>query len=166
LKPWVVAFTATAIPMMKSGMDVTLGIDNYFLEKAGQKRIVEIESAEWQVNLISGFSDDLQEKFLVSATEDAGDMLATLKRLQDAWSSGDVPGMDSLIHETSHTPEQIAKLMLTDRNPHMADAAEQFLKGKEQAFVVVGAAHMVGKDGVVSILQKRGYKVEQVALKK
>ena len=47
----------------------------------------------------------------------------------------------------------------------MADVAEQFLKGKEQAFLVVGAAHMVGKDGVVSLLQKRGYKVEQVALR-
>ena len=54
--------------------------------------------------------------------------------------------------------------MLQDRNLRMADAAEQFLKGKEAAFVVVGAAHMVGRDGVISILEKRGYKVEQVAL--
>ena len=46
----------------------------------------------------------------------------------------------------------------------MADVAEQFLKGKEPAFVVVGAAHMVGQDGVVRILQKRGYKVEQVPI--
>ena len=45
----------------------------------------------------------------------------------------------------------------------MADVAEQFLKGKEQAFVVVGAGHMVGPGGVVRILEKRGYKVEQVA---
>ena len=48
---------------------------------------------------------------------------------------------------------------------HMADVAEQFLKGKEQAFLVVGAAHLVGKEGVVTILVKRGYKVEQVPLK-
>jgi uncharacterized protein YbaP (TraB family) len=54
--------------------------------------------------------------------------------------------------------------MLQDRNVRMADATEQFLKGKERAFVVVGAAHMVGPDGVVRILEKRGYKVEQVPL--
>jgi uncharacterized protein YbaP (TraB family) len=48
----------------------------------------------------------------------------------------------------------------------MADVTEQFLKGKDQAFMIVGAAHMVGKDGVVNILRKRGYKVEQVALRK
>ena len=48
---------------------------------------------------------------------------------------------------------------------HMADAAEQFLKGKEPAFLVVGAAHLVGKDGVAAILAQRGYKVEQVTLK-
>jgi len=42
----------------------------------------------------------------------------------------------------------------------------QFLNGKEPTFLIVGAAHMVGKEGIVAILQKRGYKVEQVALKK
>ena len=45
-----------------------------------------------------------------------------------------------------------------------AEMDVQFLKGKETAFVVVGAAHMVGADGVVKLLEKRGYKVEQVLL--
>ncbi len=166
MKPWVVSLTAAVIPVMKMGMDPNLGIDKYFMDKAGNKRVVEIESADWQINLISGFSDELQEKLLVSATEEAADMQDNIKRLQASWSSGDMEKMDSQIRETSRTPEQITKMMLADRNPHMADVAEQFLKGKEQAFMVVGAAHMVGKDGIVSILQKRGYKVEQVALKK
>jgi uncharacterized protein YbaP (TraB family) len=38
----------------------------------------------------------------------------------------------------------------------MAGVAEQFLNGKEQVFVVVGAAHMAGKDGIVAILEKQG----------
>jgi uncharacterized protein len=166
LKPWVVSLTAAALPMMKDGMDPSLGIDYYFLQKANGKRVVEIESAEWQVNLISGFSDDLQDKFLAASVEDAASVQTNLKRLQDAWSAGDAARLDALIRETSRTPEAVTRAMLTDRNPHMADVAEQFLKGKEPAFLVVGAAHMVGKDGVVSLLEKRGYKVEQVAIKK
>jgi uncharacterized protein YbaP (TraB family) len=151
---------------MRMGMDLNLGIDKHFLDKAGEKRIVEIESADWQFNLISGFSDELQEKLLAAATQDAADMPETMKRVQASWASGDMEKLDAMLHETSHSPEEINKMMLADRNPHMADVAEQFLKGKEQAFVVVGAAHMVGKDGIVSILHKRGYKVEQVALQK
>src|SRR5436305_6166970 len=107
------------------------------------------------MNLISGFSGELQEKLLVATTEDASDMKESLSRLQAAWTSGDIEKMDTVVRESSHMPEQITRMMLTDRNPHMADVVERFLKGKEQAFMVVGAAHMIGKDGVVSILQKR-----------
>jgi uncharacterized protein YbaP (TraB family) len=165
LKPWVVALTMSTLPLVKAGLDPKLGIDMYFLEKAGQKRIVEIESTDWQIDLLSGFSDDLQEKFLAAAAEEGLDMTANLKRLQAAWSSGDADALDAITQESTHTPEQITRALLQDRNPHMADAAVEYLKGKETAFLVVGAAHMVGKDGIVSLLKKRGYQVEQVALK-
>ena len=166
MKPWVVSLTVASLPLLKAGMDPNLGIDMYFLNKADKKRVVEIESAEWQIDLISGFPDDLQEKFLAASVEEGFDMQSNLKRLRDAWTTGDADKVDAIIREDSKTPEKITRAMLQDRNPHMADAAEQFLKGKEQAFLVVGAAHMVGKEGVVALLQKRGYKVEQVALTK
>ena len=166
LKPWVVALTMSTVPMMKAGLDPSLGIDMYFLNKADKKRIVEIESAQWQIDLLSGFSDDLQEKLLAASAEEGMDMSANLKRMQDAWASGDADKLDAITREATHTPPEITRALLEDRNPHMADVAEQFLKGKEQAFLVVGAAHMVGKDGLAAILAKRGYKVEQVALKK
>jgi uncharacterized protein YbaP (TraB family) len=166
LKPWVVSLTISTIPMLKAGMDPKLGIDMYFLEKSDKKRVVEIESADWQIDLISGFPDDLQDKFLAAAAEEGADMKDTVQRLRDAWSSGDTDRLDAITRESTKTPEKITRAILYDRNPHMADVAEQFLKGKEPTFLIVGAAHMVGKEGIVAILQKRGYKVEQVALKK
>jgi uncharacterized protein YbaP (TraB family) len=166
MKPWVVSIAIPTIPLLKAGMDPNLGIDMYFLKKADHKRIVEIESAQWQLDLLSGFPDDLQEKMLASAAQEGATMMDSLKHLQDAWSAGDADALDAAIRKDSTAPEQITKAVLYDRNPHMADAAEERLKGKEQSFMVVGAAHMVGKDGVAAILAKRGYKVEQVALKK
>ncbi len=74
--------------------------------------------------------------------------------------------MDRLNAEIATGPAEVRRAaMLQDRNPHMADVAEQYLKSKEIAFVMVGAAHLVGVDGVLRILEKRGYKVEQVAIK-
>jgi hypothetical protein len=169
MKPWLVAVTVATIPMIKSGMDPNLGIDKYFLDKAGQdgakKAVVEIESAEWQMNLLSGFSDELQGRFLASAIEQANKSLENGKKIQALWLSGDADKVDAALHEDPGPPE-IEKALLQDRNPHMADVAEQYLKGKGQAFVVVGAAHLVGKDGVVRILEGRGYKVQQVTLAK
>ncbi|MEO8371056.1 MAG: TraB/GumN family protein [Candidatus Solibacter sp.] len=163
-RPWMAALMVSTLPLTKSGMDAGLGIDKYFLDKAGQskKKVVEAESAEWQIKLLSGFPPEVMEKYLASALEEGG--LDKVKKIQDLWISGDAAGLDAMIHEKSSTPESITRGMLEDRNPHMADVAEQHLKGKETAFMVVGAAHMVGAEGVVKLLEKRGYKVERVAL--
>ena len=163
-KPWMAAIMASTLPMTKSGMEAGLGIDKYFMDKAAKanKKIVEAESAEWQVKLLSGFSEEVMRKYLTAALEeDASDKI---KQLQDAWMSGDVRRLDDMIHEKSDVPEEITRGMLENRNPHMADVAEQYLKGKDPAMIVVGAAHMVGAEGVIKLLEKRGYKVEQVAL--
>lgn len=166
MKPWVVAITMSTVPMMKAGLDPNLGIDMYFLNKAGDKRIVEIESTDWQIDLLSSFSPELQEKLLAASADEGMDMEKDLKRLQDAWASGNADRLEAITKESTRTPEEITRALLQDRNPHMADAAEKCLNGKEQAFLVVGAAHMVGKEGIPALLEKRGYKVEQVALKK
>jgi uncharacterized protein YbaP (TraB family) len=169
MKPWLVAITVATVPMIKAGMDPNLGIDKYFLDKAGQdgqkKEVVEIESADWQLNLLSGFSDEVQGKFLASAIEQAGKSIDHSKKIQELWMSGNAAKLEAAINEDEGPPE-VEKVLLHDRNPHMADVVERYLKGKDQAIVVVGAAHLVGKDGVVSLLEKRGYKVEQVTLAK
>jgi uncharacterized protein YbaP (TraB family) len=169
MKPWVVAITAATIPAMKAGMDPNLGIDKYFLDKAAnsdpKKDVKEIESAEWQLDLLSGFSDELQAKFLDASIDQANKSLDRTKQIQEIWLSGDAARLETAMKEDSGPPE-ITKALLNDRNPHMADIAEQYLKGKDPAFFVVGAAHLVGKDGVVAALEKRGYKVQQVPLAK
>lgn len=165
MKPWLVGITVATIPMMKNGMDPNLGIDKYFLDKASGKSIVEIESAQWQIDLLAGFSDDLQSKFLASAIDQAGRSIDQIKKIEQLWTLGDVSKLETELNEDAGPPE-IAKALLHDRNPRMADVAEQYLKGKSPAFMVVGAAHMVGKDGVVALLERRGYKVQQVALSK
>ena len=165
MKPWVVAMLVATLPMMKNGMEAGLGIDKYFLDKAGkaQKRVVEVESAEWQFKLLSGITDEMLDQYLASTVEQ--DPLTHARKLQEAWLSGDAGRVDQFVREAmAKSPEELNRALLTDRNPHMADVAEQFLKSKDQGFMVVGAAHMVGKDGVVALLEKRGYKVEQVAL--
>ncbi len=165
MKPWMASMMVATLPMMRNGMEAGLGIDKYFLDKAekSRKRIVELESAEWQLKLLSSITDQMLDQYLESMI--VQDSLAEAKKLQEAWMSGDPVRVDKLVRESmAKSPESLNKAMLGDRNPHMADIAEQFLKGKEQGFLVAGAAHMVGKDGVVELLRQRGYKVEQVTL--
>ena len=164
MKPWAAAMMISTLPLMKSGMELGLGIDKYFLDKAekAKKRVVEIESADEQMKLVSGITAEMLEKSVAASAKQDPEEYG--KRLQQAWISGDTGQMEKIMREQTSDAVEFAKAMVEDRNLRMADVAERYLKGKEQVFVVVGAAHMVGPGGVVRILEKRGYKVEQVAI--
>jgi hypothetical protein len=53
-------------------------------------------------------------------------------------------------------------MIIDDRNTAMALKVEGFLKMKETYFVIVGAGHLVGEKGMVEILKKKGYPIEQM----
>jgi len=57
--------------------------------------------------------------------------------------------------------DRIVKLF-DERNQQIAAKIEPLLKSNEPAFVVVGAGHLIGKNGILKLLEKEGYFVEQV----
>jgi uncharacterized protein YbaP (TraB family) len=52
--------------------------------------------------------------------------------------------------------------LILERNRSLASKIEEFLRKKEICFVVVGAAHLVGNQGIIEILKGRGFLVEQL----
>ena len=167
MKPWLLSVMLPAMAMMKNGMDPKYGIDRHFLELAAKtptKRILEIEGAEFQFKILSSLEGSLQEESLGSALSQMGNLKDMFQTMRDLWMSGDADAMDSWMKKTMAGSENMRKIMLDGRNPAMADAAETLLKSKDRGFVVVGAGHLVGKEGVARLLAGRGYKVEQVAL--
>ena len=52
--------------------------------------------------------------------------------------------------------------MLGTRNQKWIPKIESYLRSGQTYFVVAGAAHMGGADGVLALLRARGYKIEQL----
>jgi hypothetical protein len=165
-KPWFVALTLTSMELQKLGLSPEYGIDNYFLKKAeNRKRVVELESIDYQVNLLSGFSDAEQELFLVSTLKDLDLLKKEINTILTAWHTGDTKTMESYVSKSLQDDPRmlpIYKKLVFDRNKDMASKIEGYLKTNEQYCVVVGAAHLVGKDGIIEILKRKGYIVEQL----
>jgi len=57
---------------------------------------------------------------------------------------------------------QMYQRLLVDRNRNWIPKIEALFARRGRAFVVVGAAHLVGADGLISMLRARGYTVEQM----
>ena len=165
-KPWFIAMTLTSMELQKLGLSPEYGIDNYFLKKAENgKRVVELESIDYQVNLLNGFSDAEQELFLVSTLEDLDLLRKDINSILKAWNTGDTKAMESFVFKSLKDDPKMLPIyekLVFVRNKNIASKIENYLKTKEKYFVVVGAAHLVGKDGIIEILKRKGYIVEQL----
>jgi uncharacterized protein YbaP (TraB family) len=162
MKPWLAAMTLSILPFQRAGLDPSLGLDQHFLEEAGSKRVDPLETAEWQLRLFTSLTPEVQEKLLASLLDSDNDPLAESKELIATWKSGDPARIEELLRKHSEGPPEFSRKILEDRNPHMADAIAHCLQSTDRCFMVVGAAHLVGKEGVVELLGQRGIQVQQM----
>lgn len=162
-KPWSVASTLEYLKAMTAGYEAGIGIDMYFLQQAiaGNLPILELESIDFQLNMMNGFSPDLQETLLWTSVYGFNDEnWNALEEMSTIWTEGDEEELLELT-ESFYFDEEYAKAMLTDRNVAMADKIDGYLQDKDGKtyFVVVGAGHMLGGEGIVPLLEKKGYTV-------
>ena len=85
-----------------------------------------------------------------------------MENLRTAWKSGDFKALEKLINDNINKYSDLKKTFLTDRNKRWEKVLIKQLQTSETAIVIVGAAHLVGKEGVVELLKAQGYKVEQL----
>jgi uncharacterized protein YbaP (TraB family) len=165
-KPWFLALVLESLELLKLGFDPNYGIDKYFLSKAeGKKKILELESLDYQISLLSNLSDKDQELFLLYTLRDLNILEQELGRLTQAWISGDTKSMESILTRGISEDKGLSSIfekLIYERNKRMVSKIEDFLRTKEIYFVIVGAGHLVGDRGIIEILKGKGYLVEQL----
>jgi len=164
LRPWAVDFMLSSQMMQAAGMRPDLGIDMHFLVLAkGAKRIEALETADEQIRALAGVPDRENAHALEEVVTDPGRAEQILRNLKAAWIAGDTSALEALIADEFRDAPESRRRLLDDRNVRMVAGIESYLKGGETCFVVVGGAHLIGKEGVVSRLAAKGYTVKRVA---
>ena len=80
----------------------------------------------------------------------------------EAWKTGDAAKIEPLLLEITKKYPAVQKKFLTDRNRVWLPKIEELLARDKNVLIVVGMAHLVGSDGVVQLLKKKGFRVEQL----
>ena len=163
MKPWMVMLMLVALEAQKAGLDAALGLDKYFYDKAtaAKKPVVGLETAEYQIDRFDKMPDMLQEQMLRSTLTELDAQGDELKGMVSAWQRGDVAGLEKTVR-TSFTAYPAAyNTLIVERNRNWIPQLEMCLSKPTPCFVVVGAAHMVGPDGLLALLKQKGYRVEQ-----
>jgi uncharacterized protein len=165
-KPWFLALSCTSLELMKQGFDPAYGLDMHFLNEAsGKKKIKELESMDYQINLLSGFSDSEQEAFLRYTLKELNSVDKEVDEVVEAWKNGDEKGMEAVTRgafQDNGTIASVYEKLIYERNRNMVSKIEGYLQTGETYFVVVGAAHLVGDKGILELLRMKGYTVTQL----
>lgn len=142
------------------------------------KPIREVESGLSQIQMLTGWSEDLQA-FLMSNTLSTTPQVMgqSTEELYELWCAGNEKALRNAVGQSGkmnfiqkillkkYIPllEEYNKGMNFDRNAHMLEVAKSYLESGDTVFYAVGLAHLLdGENGLVDTLREAGYTVEQV----
>ena len=157
------------------------GVDQRLLDRAEEqgKEILDVESAESQLGMFSGFSDELQEYLLKSTLSSSrSEYNNAVYELFELWCSGDEEALiaylrdedeedsEEMTEEEKKLYEEYQTAMQTDRDIDMVAVAKDYLSSGKTVFYAVGLAHLLSENGLVDSLRAAGYTVELVQFTK
>jgi uncharacterized protein YbaP (TraB family) len=163
LKPGMAAMMLDTLELQKLGLDPQYGLDMHFnaLARKQGKEIAALETVDFQFSLVTDFSKEEGELLVKSTLEENDQIKNEIAGLLKAWETGDSASLEKILNEETQKAPAIYKRLLTDRNRRWAPKIEEWLGGDKNAIVIVGAGHLVGKEGVVELLRAKGLKVTQ-----
>jgi len=166
MQPWMAGLMLTLVAAKQAGFDAAEGIDVSLMQKASEfgLELEELETVDEQIAaLASGNAQEQNEALqLTLQMLSKGRMAGYLASLLHAWQNGDTAALDRLVREGTPKNSALARAMFDDRNIKMAERLQRLMQDGRPRFVVIGAGHLVGKQGVPALLAKQGYRVRQL----
>jgi uncharacterized protein YbaP (TraB family) len=160
LKP----FTLTSMVLMGFlECEVPFSLETYLAEQAGANQIpvIGLETASFQVGIFDQIPTDVQIQEIIrnlkgnAGKKEFGEMLAI-------YSLGDLNRLYAYMSK-NEMMQAFQAVILDNRNIAWIPTLEELFK-KSTSFVAVGAGHLPGELGVISLLKQKGYTVEAIAL--
>ncbi len=167
MKPWLMTMTLAVLELSNLGFKAEQGIDIHFYQKAVERSmpVWDLETPEFQINMLSEGTDEEHEKAMSEALDQLPKTRELLDKLTGGWKTGDPDAIDRVLVEYRSDDEDLRareEKIIYERNEHMTGKIEQLLKTPGTYFVMIGSAHLVGERGIVKVLEDKGYEVAQV----
>lgn len=142
--------------------DSSMVLDQYLQAKAKEmgKRVMGLETMEEQLAAVDGMPLQDQADMLYQMVR-SGSGTKMMGRFLDAYAEQDLGRLAKMV-DKGDMPDLMGKLLLKDRNAVMAHRMDSLMQGGHTFLFAIGAAHLPSNDGVLDLLQDKGYVVEAV----
>jgi len=163
-RPAAAVMTLEMMELASLGADPEYGVDKHFFKLAhdGGKRIVPLETPDFQLSLLVGFSKAEEDLLVEKSLEEIDDEKRLYNEMVAAWKTGNAISLEKMLNKMRTDAPSIFKKLVTDRTASWIPEIEKLLQGSQNAIIIVGAGHIVGQDGAIDLLRKKGLKITQL----
>ena len=162
-EPWFAATALTSLQAKKLGLSPENGPEAVLTKaaKAAGKPVGELETFEAQIAMLDALPESEQLDFLDETLDETKQLDTEFPTMIKAWSTGDSDKLAALLNEGLGENTILYKMLLKDRNAKWADWVVARMAKPGTVMVAVGAGHLAGKDSLLAILDKRGFKSQR-----
>jgi uncharacterized protein YbaP (TraB family) len=162
MKPFLIMATMSEASMAQDRPKV---LDDHLLTHAKQqgKRVIGLETLEEQLAAIDALSLKEQAAMLLDHVRNDGHK-GMMDQLMEAYVAQDLEALMKLTEASGTMPRKLEQALLTERNERMAHRMDSVMHADGSATFLVGAAHLPGDAGIITLLRQRGLTVEPLPL--
>lgn len=162
-KPQMIGLIISLEELKKYGLTAQ-GVDDFMADKAklDGKMVTKLESIDEQINYIATMGEGNESDLILQTLADINDLSQDLTIMSSAWRAGDRENLFTTgIKPMMEDYPQVYRSLLVERNNNWLPKIERLIKQPEEKFILVGALHLIGEDGLLQQLKNRGYQVQQ-----
>jgi uncharacterized protein YbaP (TraB family) len=163
-KPGMVVSTLQLLEFQKMGF-TPQGVDNYFNTKAigDAKTLGQLETIEQQIGFLAAMGEGNESEFILLSLRDLEETEAVMEEMIRAWREDDNDKLaEMFIADMQEEAPELYDSLLLQRNLNWIPQIESMLRDADTEFVLVGAAHLVGDQGLLDLLSRKGFQVKQL----
>ncbi len=163
LNPTGIMLTVAIMEYQSRGF-VAQGVDKFFFDRAlaDEKEISWFETPEEQLAILDGFDNDDPDGAVNQVLDEVLSSDEAIKALHESWRNGDMDKLTALGLSDYLEYPLVYKNVIKDRNDKWVEKIEAMFDNEKTEYVLVGALHLPGKDGVLTQFAEKGYKVERL----
>ena len=141
------------------------GVDAFFHTRAvaDGKAEGQLETVQEQIGFIAAMGEGNDSEFILLSLKDLTETGNVIDGMIGAWRSGDAQGLSELfVEDMKVEAPALYDTLLLERNLKWIPRINRMLQDADTEFVLVGAAHIVGENGLLDLLSQEGYEINQL----
>ncbi|MCH2224800.1 MAG: TraB/GumN family protein [Crocinitomicaceae bacterium] len=161
MKPFAVAQLTTQMHFIGKTESYEMTFEKIAKEK--EIEIKGLETIQEQIAVFDNMSNEQQAIMVMESISNEDSTIATMKNMQRMYNDQQIDSLYSFIVKEGGTISKEQNTFIDERNKNWIPKIEEMIKA-QKTFIAVGAGHLGGPNGVIRLLERKGYALTPVKL--